>query len=37
MTYLLKVDFPSGCPFGEEMEKIFWDLAKSINKDKGFH
>lgn len=37
MTYLLQVDFPFGGPFGEEIEKIFWDLAKSINKEKGFH
>ncbi len=37
MAYLLQVDFPFEGPFGEEMEKGFWDLAKSINEEEGFH
>jgi len=37
MAYLLQVDFPFEGPFCEEMEKAFWDLAKSINEEDGFH
>lgn len=37
MAYLLQVDFPFEGPFGEEMEKTFWDLANSINEEEGFH
>ncbi|PFF02454.1 monooxygenase [Bacillus thuringiensis] len=37
MAYLLQVDFPFEGPFGEEMEKGFWDLAKNINEEEGFH
>ncbi|HDR7205871.1 TPA: YdhR family protein, partial [Bacillus cereus] len=37
MAYLLQVDFPFEGPFGEEMEKGFWDLANSINEEEGFH
>ncbi|KAA0775514.1 monooxygenase [Bacillus wiedmannii] len=36
MAYLLQVDFPFEGPFGEEMEKAFRDLAKSINEEEGF-
>ena len=35
MAYLLQVDFPFEGPFGEEMEKAFWDLAKVLTKKKG--
>ena len=34
MAYLLQVDFPFEGPFGEEMEKGFWDLAKVLTKKK---
>ena len=34
MAYLLQVDFPFEGPFGEEMEKGFWDLAKVLMKKK---
>ncbi|PGZ95691.1 monooxygenase [Bacillus wiedmannii] len=37
MAYLLQVDFLFEGPFGEEMEKAFLDLAKSINEEEGFH
>ncbi len=37
MAYLLQVDFPFEGPFGEEMAKGFWDVAKSINEEEGFH
>ncbi|WP_410989394.1 monooxygenase [Bacillus cereus] len=37
MAYLLQVNFPFEGPFGEEMEKGFWDLANSINEEEGFH
>lgn len=36
MAYVLQVDFNHLGPFGEEMLAGFADLAKTINREKGF-
>ena len=35
MAYLLQIDFKIEGPFGEEMTKVYSNLAKSINEENG--
>lgn len=35
MSKLLQMDFPTDGPFGEEMSKVYQELAESIEKEPG--